>query len=314
MNKISMVLVALGSCLAMEVTAQSRILPILEGTPDVRSAAMGATQLGNTNQMFIYSNPAALSFGETQFSAEASLEAQPKTDTGRLIQYNFATGYRFNNRSALMAGMRYLGGLTVPVVGSTSATNNVSPYDLTLDMGYSFTVTEHVAVYTTATYVHSHSATSTNALTFSLGGAYQLPFAVTKSMNSTLTLGVRLMDFGKAVKFNNTGIPQSLPTSVVIGGDWQVNLAPKHRLTYALSTRYFTPKDAHETLVGTGLEYTYNKMLSARVGYQCANKASDAITFGAGGQIKNLKLDVAYQHAFANYGVDALMVHLGYSF
>lgn len=113
-----MVLVALGSCLAMEVTAQSRILPILEGTPDVRSAAMGATQLGNTNQMFIYSNPAALSFGETQFSAEASLEAQPKTDTGRLIQYNFATGYRFNNRSALMAGMRYLGGLTVPVVRS----------------------------------------------------------------------------------------------------------------------------------------------------------------------------------------------------
>ena len=77
MNKISMVLVALGSCLAMEVTAQSRILPILEGTPDVRSAAMGATQLGNTNQMFIYSNPAALSFVDTQFSAEASLEAQP---------------------------------------------------------------------------------------------------------------------------------------------------------------------------------------------------------------------------------------------
>ena len=55
-------------------------------------------------------------------------------------------------------------------------------------------------------------------------------------------------------------------------------------------------------------------MLSARVGYQCTNKASDAITFGAGGQTKNLKLDVAYQHAFANYGVDALMVHLGYSF
>ena len=166
MNKISMVLVALGSCLAMEVTAQSRILPVLEGTTDVRSAAMGATQLGNTNQMFIYSNPAALSFGETRFVAEASLEAQSKTDTGRLMQYNFATGYRFANRSALMAGVRYLGGLTVPSVNAVGEPDKVSPYDMSLDLVYSFAVTPEVAVYATATYARSHAATSANAYAF----------------------------------------------------------------------------------------------------------------------------------------------------
>ena len=64
MNKISMALLALGASLAMEATAQSRILPVLEATPDARTAALGGTLLGNANQMHIYTNPAALTFGE----------------------------------------------------------------------------------------------------------------------------------------------------------------------------------------------------------------------------------------------------------
>ena len=122
------------------------------------------------------------------------------------------------------------------------------------------------------------------------------------------------MDFGKSVKFNDTGIPQSLPTSVAVGGDWAVNFAPQHALTYALTCRYFTPKDASETLLAGGLEYTYNRMLSARVGYQYADKGSNALTFGAGGELSGFKLNVAYHHAFADYGVDALMVGIGYAF
>lgn len=314
MNKISMALITLGTCLAMEVTAQSRILPVLEATPDARSAAMGGTLLGHANQMHIYANPAALAFSDQRFVADASLEAQPKIDDGRLMQYNFAAGYRFANRSALMAGMRYLGGLTVPAVNAVGTTASVSPYDVTLDLGYAFSVTSQVAVYATATYAHAHAATSANALAFSLGAAFQQPFSVAKNMPSVLNLGVRLLDFGKSVKFNDTGVPQSLPTSLVAGGDWLVTVAPKHNLTYALSCRYFTPKDAHETLVGTGLEYTYNQLVSARVGYQFANKGSNALTVGAGGQLKGFKLNLAYHHAFAEYGVDALMVGVGYAF
>ena len=59
-----MALITLGTCLAMEVTAQSRILPVLEATPDARSAAMGGTLLGHSNQMHIYANPAALAFSD----------------------------------------------------------------------------------------------------------------------------------------------------------------------------------------------------------------------------------------------------------
>ena len=171
-----------------------------------------------------------------------------------------------------------------------------------------------MAVYATATYARTHAETSANALAFSVGAAYQTDFNLAKDMPTKLTVGARLMDFGKDVKFDNTGIPQSLPTSLVIGGDWSVGVAPKHALTYALSYRYFTPKDAHETLVGTGLEYTYNRIVSARVGYQHADKGSDAFTFGAGGQWAGFKLDIAYRQAFKHYGVNGLIVGLGYSF
>ena len=314
MNKISMALLVLGASLAMNATAQSRILPVLEATPDARSAAMGGALLGNANQMHIYSNPAALSFGEKRFVADLSAEAQPKTDDGRLMQYNFATGYRFANRSALMAGVRYFGGLTVPSVNAVGEPDKVSPYDMAIDLGYSFAVTPEVAVYATATYARSYAATSANALAFSAGAAYQKAFNICPAVPTTLTVGARLMDFGKSVKFNDTGIPQSLPTSVVVGGDWAVNFAPQHALTYALSCRYFTPKDASETLLSGGLEYSYNRMLSARVGYQYADKGSNALTFGAGGELSGFKLNVAYHHAFADYGVDALMVGVGYAF
>ncbi len=313
MNRISLALLTLCTGVALQATAQSRLLPVLEANPDARSAAMGNTLLGNTGQMHIHTNPAALTFGDTRFAADITTEMQPKTDAGRLMQYNFGAGWRFANRSALLAGMRYQAGLTVPSVGTDGQPASVSPYEMAIDLGYSFAVVPEIAVYATATYARSSAATSANAWAFSVGAAYQKAFRLAADMPTTLTAGARLMDFGKSVKFNDTGIPYSLPTSVVVGGDWSVRLAPEHALTYAVSCRHFTPKDAHETLFANGLEYTYHGMLSARVGYQQADKGSDALTFGAGGRFHGFRLDVTYHHAFASYGINTLMLGVGYA-
>src|SRR3712207_9464905 len=90
MNKKSLTILALSLATAMGMSAQSRILPILEANTDARSAAMGNTMLGNTDQMNIYSNPAALTFSSRTFSADAAMEVYPKAENGRLMQYNFA--------------------------------------------------------------------------------------------------------------------------------------------------------------------------------------------------------------------------------
>jgi hypothetical protein len=54
--------------------------------------------------------------------------------------------------------------------------------------------------------------------------------------------------------------------------------------------------------------------VSTRVGYQYADKGSDAFTFGVGGQWAGFKLDIAYRQAFKHYGINGLIVGLGYSF
>ncbi|HEY9542608.1 PorV/PorQ family protein [Prevotella sp.] len=313
MNKKSLTILALSLATAMGMSAQSRILTILEANTDARSAAMGNTMLGNSDQMNIYSNPAALTFGDRTLRADATMEVYPKAENGRLMQYNVAGGYRFKNGSALMAGFRYQNGLTVEAVNSENPGARLRPHEMTLDLGYSFAVTKEVAVYVTGTYAKSHQATSTEAWAFSVGAAYQKPFSLS-SMPTVLTVGARLMDLGKSVKFDDAGLFHSLPTSVVLGGDWGVALTDEHKLTYALSCRYFTPKDAHETLVGTGLEYTYNKMVSARVGYQFADQGSDEFTCGLGGEYAGFKLNLSYNHAFSFYGLDTFMVGVGYSF
>lgn len=313
MNKISMALIALTTVITMRATAQSRTFPVLEGYTDVNTAAMGGTLLGYTQQMHIYTNPAAMSFGNKRLSVDASTMLQAKTDNGQLRQYNIAAAYQLKNRSALLVGARYLGGLDVPSVYAAGEPTSIKPYDIALDFGYSFMVTPQIAVYATTTYVESHAATSASALAFSVGTAYQNVFNLTSATTTTLTIGARLLDFGKPVKFNHTGIPQSLPTSVVAGGDWQVNLTPQHTLTYAASCRYFTPKQCTETVVSTGLDYTYNKMLSARIGYLYGDKVAHAITFGVGAQMARVNINAAYHHAFALYGIDAFMVGIGYA-
>lgn len=314
MNRKILAIFILTSSIVLGASAQSRILPILEANPDIRTAAMGNTMLGSTNQMYIYSNPAALTFGPRRLSIDASTIAYPKSEDGRLMQYVASAGYKFANRSALLAGVRYQGGLTVQGNEQTNQRNTISPYDLTIDLGYSFAVVPELAVYATATYAKSRAATSTNAYAFSVGAAYQKAFRLSATLPTRLTIGARLLDLGKPVKFNDTGLPYSLPTSVAVGGDWNVNIARQHALTYALSCRHFTPKAAHETLVGTGLEYTYNKMVFLRMGYQFSDKAANAITFGAGGEFAGLKFNVAYNRTFADYGLDTFLIGLGYTF
>lgn len=310
-KKFSFIL-ALSTLLSMGANAQTRILPSLEANPDVRTAGMGNALLGNTKQMHIYSNPATMVYADRKMSIDLSTEIHPKAEDGRLMQYNVAGGYKLGKSNALMAGLRYQGGLIV-MGNAANSDSRIRPYELTLDLGYSFAITREIAVYATGTYAKSHSATSTDAFAFSVGAAYQK--AIDLSSTATLlTVGARLMDFGKSVKFNDTGLPYSLPTSVVAGGDWVVQLSDQHALTYALSCRYFTPKDGHETLVGAGIEYTYNTMVSARVGYQFADKASNALTVGLGGEYAGFKLDASYAHTFDLYGIDLFQVGIGYTF
>ncbi|MGI6793964.1 PorV/PorQ family protein [Bacteroides sp. KG68] len=289
--------------------AQGRILTLLEANPDVRSVGMGHAMLGNSNQMHLYSNPAALVFTRQKLSADLAAEFFPKTEFGRLTQYNFSAGYKFLPHQAFFVGMRRQGGLSVPV--SDGKTDELKPYEQTIDLGYAFALTSDIVVYASGSYVKSSMGTRAEGVALSVGAGYQKSFLV-GGTPTLLTLGARLLDAGKPIKFNGSERSYSLPTSVAAGGEWAFDLSDRHRLTYALSSRAFVPKGAEELYVGTGLEYTYGRCVSVRLGYRYAYKAADCLTFGLGVYYKNFKLDAVYSHTTAMYGEDTFLIGVGF--
>ncbi len=292
--------------------AQSRILPVLEANPDVRTAGMGNTMLGNTAGMHLYVNPSALVFSQQTLATSFTTEIFPDTDAGRLIQYNFSAGCKIHENRAFFAGFRYQGGLSIPV--NSNNTTALKPKGWVVDLGYAFAVSPEVSVYGAAGYAKSELGRKADGMTFSVGIGYHKE--LTCSFASTqLTLGARLMDMGKALKYDKTGLAHDLPTSVAAGGDWSLVFAGKHRLVYALSGRYFTPKGARLLLVGTGLEYVYNEFLSARMGYQYGQNDLSRMTFGIGCSYAGFRLDASYGIATASQiGVNTLMTGISYSF
>lgn len=299
--------IATGLFSTLSLGAQSRILPVLENNNDVRTAAMGNTLLGNAKQMYLYSNPAALAYSDKTFSVDLSGEFYPKVDAGRLRHYALSLGYKLGESSTLLGGVRYQGGLELDTPGRA-----IKPKDWTIDLGYAFRLTPEIMFYASGSYVKSEVGVSTSAWAFSVGAAYQKGIDIS-GMNSLLTVGARFMDFGKAVKYSDAWLPHSLPTSLILGGDWGLELSDKHQLTYALSGRYFTPKGSEALLVGTGLEYTYAQAISARVGYQLGD-GPNRLTMGIGCAYKGLKLDVAYGYTKQIHGVNTLQLALGYTF
>lgn len=307
MNMKTFTLFAVGLLFSLSGFAQGRILGSLEANPDVRSAGMGHVLLGNTDQMHLYSNPAALIFSRQKVSADLGTEIYPDSEVGRLAQFNFGGSFKFHPHRAFLVGLRRQGGLSLP---TTAGKGDLKPYEFTADLGYAFAVTSDVVVYASGSYVRSYVGTTAQGLSFSVGVGYQKEVTLA-GHPSLLTLGLRLLDAGKAVKFGHTKLPHSLPTSIVTGGDWAMTLAHRHRLTYALSARAFTPKGGRELHIGTGLEYTYNRLVSARLGYQFADKGADRLTLGAGVQYDKFRLNAAYSHSPAQHGVDTFLLGIG---
>lgn len=294
--------------------SQGRILPILESTADVRSAALGGAALGDTKQMHIFSNPAAAVFSDERMSIDLSTQMLPATEAGQIMQFNFGTNIELHPNRVLLLGARWRGGQSIPTTLSTGASGVVRPYEWTADLGYAFRVIPSVVAYATTTYFRSDMGRSTSGIGFSVGAGYQKPLKV-RQTSTLLTLGFRLQDLGKPIKYGDTGIPFSLPTSLQVGGDWQIACAPKHQVACALSARYFTPKDARLLLVSSGFEYSYDNLISARIGYRYGQKELSQVTCGIGGFYRGFRADVSYQHGLSKLvGIDALMVGLGYSF
>ncbi len=261
---------------------------------------MGNTLLGNTDEMYLYANPSALVFSNKEMSVDLSGELYPKELAGREQQYNLSAGYKLGYHQALFLGARYKSGLDIA---------GIKPNEWTADFGYAFEITKSLVAYATGTYFEtSVGEKKAKGMAFSVGLGYQR-----KINKNLLTLGLRIQDFGKPFRYNAQGLSFPMPVSLGFGGDYCFALGKEHELTYALSTRYFMPKDAEMLQLNTGTEYCFKKMLSARLGYQYAQREGSRLTMGLGCQFSGFKLNSSYQKTFSVTGIDLFMFGIGFS-
>ena len=294
------------------LVAQNRSLPILEVNPDARSMAMGNVSLMSTNRNYLYVNPSSIFYNGERYSASVNGTIFPKNDdvSGRLLYGNASAAWRFADRHAAFIGYRYLGGEKIASVADQFGTpgNEIKPLDWSFDIGYSFKINNELSAFATGSFIQSKPADkSANAVSFGVGANYRTNVKL-GGMQSQLNIAARVLDIGAPIEYNSNN-KYDLPTSAQASADITMPLSDINKLNIAVGSRYFfLPTDASMFTVGAGAEYTYNNLVSARMGYHYGENESSRITLGLGFNIEFISVDAAY--SIAN-DTDFNMIHVG---
>ena len=308
------------ACVALlgttQAHAQGQDLSVLAANPDARTAAMGNAAVA-ADGMYLYNNPSAFLCANKKFSADASASIYEKTEgyEGTFGLYTATVGYKFANRHAAFAGFRYAGGLKLKgydMLGEP--TKDYQPYNWTIDLGYAYMIGNGFSAYAVGNVIFSHLSKNAVGGAFTIGASYQKSTTTAGNKSANLMLDAKVGAIGPQLDYGN-GNKTTMPTYVAVGGALTVDVADKHQVGGAWSTRYFFRPSEYKTLMlGAGLEYTYNKMVSLRAGYEYGDRNLSHFTMGAGFKYGGLLLNGAYMLKTVNVGSSYCTIGLGYDF
>ena len=317
MNTRHIILMACVALLgATQANAQGQDLSILTANTDAKTAAMGNATAA-AEGMYLYNNPAAFFATDKKFTADASASLFEKAEgaDGTFGIYAITAGYKLAKLHAVFAGFRYAGGLSLKgydLMGNP--TKDYKPYNWTLDLGYTYFFGKGFAAYATGSLIYSHLSKNAMGGAFSVGASYQNSELTLANKPANLMLNAKVGAIGPQLDYGNNH-KTTLPTYLAIGSMLSVDMAEKHRLAAALSTRYFfQPSEAKLFMLGGGFEYTYNKMVSVRAGYEYGDNNLSHITMGAGFKYQGLRLNGAYNLKTADTGSSFCTIGIGYDF
>lgn len=316
MNSKHIIIACVALLCTMQARAQGQDLSVLAANPDARTAAMGNAAVA-ADGMYLYNNPSAFLCANKKFSADASASIYEKTEgyEGTFGLYTATVGYKFANRHAAFAGFRYAGGLKLKgydMLGEP--TKDYQPYNWTIDLGYAYMIGNGFSAYAVGNVIFSHLSKNAVGGAFTIGASYQKSTTIAGNKSANLMLDAKVGAIGPQLDYGN-GNKTTMPTYVAVGGALTVDVADKHQVGGAWSTRYFFRPSEYKTLMlGAGLEYTYNKMVSLRAGYEYGDRNLSHLTMGAGFKYGGLRLNGAYMLKTANAGSSYCTIGLGYDF
>ena len=316
MNSKHIIIACIALLGTMQARAQGQDLSVLAANPDARTAAMGNAAVA-ADGMYLYNNPSAFLGANKKFSADASASIYEKTEgyEGTFGLYTATVGYKFANRHAAFAGFRYAGGLKLKgydMLGEP--TKDYQPYKWTIDLGYAYMIGNGFSAYAVGNVIFSHLSKNAVGGAFTIGASYQKSTTTAGNKSANLMLDAKVGAIGPQLDYGN-GNKTTMPTYVAVGGALTVDVADKHQVGGAWSTRYFfRPSEYKVLMLGAGLEYTYNKMVSLRAGYEYGDRNLSHFTMGAGFKYGGLRLNGTYMLKTANAGSSYCTIVLGYDF
>ena len=193
-------------------------------------------------------------------------------------------------------------------------TKDYQPYNWTIDLGYAYMIGNGFSAYAVGNVIFSHLSKNAVGGAFTIGASYQKSTTIAGNKSANLMLDAKVGAIGPQLDYGN-GNKTTMPTYVAVGGALTVDVADKHQVGGAWSTRYFfRPSEYKVLMLGAGLEYTYNKMVSLRAGYEYGDRNLSHFTMGAGFKYGGLHLNGAYMLKTANAGSSYCNIGLGYDF
>ncbi len=260
------------------------------------TALAGSNMATVTGLEAIYWNPSGLSTlsgktGEAMFSNQIYI-----ADIG--VNY-FAGAYQMPNVGTFALSLKALsfGDIEITTVGSPNGTGETySPTFLITGLSYARDMTDRISFGTTAKIIYNKiTAETATGLAFDFGLNY-------KVTGSGLSFGVALMNLGPSMTFTGQDLEQFYQPSGTISGtpseprmtelaDFELPTALSLGLSYDFRLDKTNSLLVHGTFQNNsfstddynlGLEYSYNKLVYLRAGYQITDDPYDQRVFTGG--------------------------------
>ena len=296
------------SVFAVIVPGFGQTAQFLTVSPDSYSLSLGGTGVISPASAFaIYNNNAATALSPFKGAFAASYTMwQPTTTDNQLMSLS---GFiKMGKRSAISLGSRLFlypaYDLSNPQGSVTGAFN---PRELSVDLGYAYNISGSFSAAATVHYISSKMGPQAAGSAFAadLGLMYQ---------PGNLSLGLTATNLGSKIDYGYG--PYSLPAQIKLGAGYRFSLQEKHLLTATVQAGYLIVNSG--ITAGIGLEYSYNNLISLRVGghYGDPEKGIPShLSAGLGFKFKGLALNFAYLLAQKDSPLaNSLSVGLGWAF
>lgn len=312
-------------------------VPILLVSPDARAAALGETGVATSpDANSIHWNPAKLGFIQNQYGFSISHSPWLRNIGINDMSLNYLTGYyKVSERGTFSGAMRYfdLGDIQFSDDNGTLG-QLISPKEYTFDVAYGQQLSENLSLGIGARFIHSNLTQGYDDSKAGNSGAVDVGVYYTKDLelggrDYNLSLGGNISNIGAKIAYTNIDQKDFIPTNLRLGTAFTMNFDPYNKLTLAIdANKLLVPspdpdtststsdksvitgifssfgdanggfsEEMQEVSLSTGLEYVYNDLFAARVGYfyESPNKGNrHYLSLGLGLQYQRFGIDGAY--------------------